>query len=480
MNRLLPTLYIALIALPVMGAQDATLPAYCKARFEKETNHSEYKKWEDRYGPDFLHVHHLCHGISALNKAYHARTEQQKRGLLDQAMNEFGYVINHAKPTFGLLSDLYLYRSDAHLLRRNHALAMRDLLHSISINPRQTRAYLAASDLYVKLNQKDQAVSLLASGLRHLPDSQSLRKKYVGLGGDVAMLKHAGQEQDKKDSEQNASARSISDSDRSGQEASAAETAKAAAAANYALYSLSRAGHGGMQHKYNAGDYIYLEVVEDPKSNGDVVLFRLISAIPEIHSRIGSIGVDLGRNIHLFTRLEPDSFLGQYYPIRFHASPYRHPFWPGFSAHYHAEASIDPKIAKPNDPRKMSPGNTLTIKAHLSPGMRYENVIEALNRGLASEDGLRVAVIALHLAGPPLPSGTRSDDGGYFTGRLLKTKGPYFERTRQKEIPEKVPASGMTADQPARAPLIEASPPSAPSGEGVKPKNPWCRFCPAE
>jgi hypothetical protein len=42
---------------------EAMLP-YCAGRFAREaTSIEEYKRCEAQNGPDFLHAHHLCHGI---------------------------------------------------------------------------------------------------------------------------------------------------------------------------------------------------------------------------------------------------------------------------------------------------------------------------------------------------------------------------------------------------------------------------------
>lgn len=451
------------------------MPPYCAARYSKETDHSEYKRWEDRYGHEFLHIHHLCNGVGALNRAYKSRNDQERRGLLTQVMNEFDYVINHVRPDFPLLSDLYLYRSDAQRLNKNDAAALSDAIRSISIDARQTRAYLVAADLYIKGGNKDKALSILTDGLSQLPENQSLRKRYIELGGKPERIPPAAPKA------ANSSPQPNQPSQSGDGEGRAQNTGEAQAAVlNYALYSFSRVGSGGMKHGYNAGDHVYLEVTEDPKRQGQVVLFRIISNIPEPHSRIGSIGFDLGKYTNLFTKLEPDRLLGQYYKITYNATPYTHAAWPDFRAHYFTEFNIDARIAKPNDPRALSPGNSLTISAYLQPGMRFEDVAQALNLGLRREDGLRIAIIGRHLAGAPLPSGTRSDDGGYFTGRLLKATGPHVARLQPAVDDPPTNSSSNITSTPPQPPLSPAMDKPTIPDRPVNPRNPWCRFCPTE
>lgn len=285
---------------------------------------------------------------------------------------------------------------------------------------------------------------------------------------------------------------------------------------NYAQYTFSIPGRGGMHHGYNAGAYVTLEVSQDRKS-AQRINFRITNLIPEPWSRIGSIGFDLGRHTNLFSRLEPDKFIGQYYRLTYFPKPYTHAFWPDFNAYYYLSSTLDPRIAKPKDPRHLAPGSSLTITATLNPGIRYEDVISALNQGLKTRDGLRVAIIGLHLAGQPLPGGTRMDDGGYFTGRLVRVSGPHVTSTAPIEVPqqsvrrgehESTPESiGIAAGAagkiiesnvkpqavaPEKTPDVtekssvtdkQAAPTNSPTETNLyqtptRARNPWCRFCP--
>lgn len=290
--------------------------------------------------------------------------------------------------------------------------------------------------------------------------------------------------------------------------------AKDAEKGNYALYTFSAQGRGGMHHGYNAGSYVTLEVSQD-KKDAQRVNFRITNLIPEPWSRIGSIGFDLGRHTNLFSRLETDKWIGQHYRLTHFSEPYTHAFWPDFNASYYLASALDPRIAKPKDPRRLSPGSSLTITATLYPGVRYEDVIAALNQGLTSRDGLRVAIIGLHLAGQPLPGGTRMDDGGYFTGRLVRASGPHVSSSALTEpahhsvrsderkakpdnsntgIDDKQVQSDtrhQVAEPEKKSGLTQTSTdtdkPAVPSGDSTE-KNPqqtparsrnsWCRFCP--
>lgn len=278
---------------------------------------------------------------------------------------------------------------------------------------------------------------------------------------------------------------------------------------NYALFDFSRVGMGGMKHGYNAGAYVSLELMQN-KKDPQKVLFRITTLIPEPHSRINSIGIDLGRFTNLFTRLETDGILGKHYHIVYNRIPTQEPAWPGFNIHYYAIFINDPKIAKPNDPRKLSPGNSLTIKASLAPGIQYKDVYNALRLGLSSPEGLRLAIFGQHLAGQPLPMGTRMDDGGYIIGRLIRASGPDTQSMRHETALEQKPTTiedvrvdkatttnkdfmgsrsretttsqttnisdAQTRESTATKIAVDGD--ESESQTNVKPRNPWCRFCP--
>lgn len=475
-----------------LSAQEiAALPPYCAGRLQRETNHAEYKRWEDQYGPSFLHVHHMCYGIAALNRYRYDRSNdpQKKRALLDEAISELSYVISHFSKDSALLPEAYLYQSTAFKLRKDYTSALQVATLALQLNRRSANAYHAIADVYEATGKKEDALSILKEGLSHMPDDKRLRRRYLGLGGNLPDDSDGGKtepERAETDKQVKVNGAALADTALSSAEnLRDDDQAAKARKKNYAAYSFSKSGRGGMHHGYNAGEYVLLEVTEGKK--GNEVVFRVTSRIPEPHSRVGSIWFDLGRYQDMFIKLETDHLLGKYYHVMRDATPFQHAFLPGLNARYRIEFSIDPRIGKPNDPRRLSPGSSLAITATLAPGYRYEDVIAALNRGLTTDDGLRIAIIGLHLAGKPLPSGTRMDDGGYFTGRLLRASGPHAERqaSAAKAVKQAAPAPAATPDPAAPAtpaPSVEPArtqgAESVPSGKAANPRNPWCRFCP--
>jgi len=283
------------------------MPTYCAGRFARELNNmQEYKRWEAQYGPDFLHTHHLCHGIGLLESKYpKARTEQERRYILDGALGELGYMLAHAKPDFALMPDVHLYRGIALQLQKHEGAALKEYLKAIELNPKFFAAYNRAANLYIKLGAKDLALKKVTEGLQHLPGNKGLQRLYQELGGKLPYPQPYGEKE---------VTAAVVQPDEAAKASSAQTEQGAPPERNTVVYSFSKPGHGGMKHGYNAGDYVFLEVLEDPKAPTAKVLFRITTTIPEPHSRIQSIAFGLGRYTNIFTRLEPDEFLGKHYP----------------------------------------------------------------------------------------------------------------------------------------------------------------------
>ncbi len=438
------------------------MPPYCAGRYARNTNSEEYKRWEAQYGPDFLHTHHLCDAIGTLNNLYKANSSQQRRTMLKDIMGNLNYMIQHAKPEFALMPEVYWYRSTAHGLMGDRASAINDLKKVVSLDTKQIRAYLQLAEHLSHLGRRDEALLAVSEGLRHNPNSGALKNLYVKLGGrepyPEPILPGAQPSESAPDTPEQAMPQK-----------------------QMAMFDFSKVLRTASNAWQEAGAYYYLEVTPDRKALDTRVNFRILSQIPQPATRVPRIGIDLGRHRDLFVRMETnDSLLGKYYPMKWYAKSFNHAFWPGFSPDYMAHFTIDPKEGKMYDPHALPPGNSLTITGTLAPGRTIADVVQALKAGLVSPDGMRFALILHHTKGyRPDPRKTIMDDGGFALGRLLKSSG--FDENQAK-APDPVPQGTVrqeTPPPPEQTP-VPATPPAVhgPTRTMGTPSNPWCRFCP--
>lgn len=86
----------------ITAAEMMSLPEYCRARFGNDAALRE--RWNAQMGVgNFLHVHHYCSGLNFMRRASIAADAKKRRYPLQQAINEFDYVLRNWPP------DFYLY-----------------------------------------------------------------------------------------------------------------------------------------------------------------------------------------------------------------------------------------------------------------------------------------------------------------------------------------------------------------------------------
>lgn len=159
------------------------LPPLCKVKLRSDQKSPEYQSMLDAYGPDFIHTHHYCTGLNFINRYYSARSAQEKDFDLKSAIDNFGYMITHAKPDFSLMYDVYLNRGVVFSLLKRDAEAIADLQKAVELNPKASKSYVTLADIYTKLKQDNKALEITTEGLRQVPNSKALKRRYDELGG---------------------------------------------------------------------------------------------------------------------------------------------------------------------------------------------------------------------------------------------------------------------------------------------------------
>jgi tetratricopeptide (TPR) repeat protein len=160
-----------------------SMPPYCAARFSAAQGSPEWNSWVDRIGENFLDIHHYCFALVAVKRYWAARSPSDRGFYLQRALNNFDYIINAAKPDFTLRAEVYSDRGNVYKLMGKPGEAAKDFNQALSANPRIARPYLQLADLYAGSKSSKRALETVTEGLRHLPDSKSLQRRYLELGG---------------------------------------------------------------------------------------------------------------------------------------------------------------------------------------------------------------------------------------------------------------------------------------------------------
>lgn len=165
------------------AAEMTSMPPYCQAKFTLKQGSPEWNAWRDRIGSNFVDLHHYCAGLNFANRYWSARTPQDRGFYLQNAMSNFNYMVKAAKPDFALGAELYSDRGEVFKLMGKPGEAARDFNQAISINPRIVKPYLQLAELYVADKSAKRALETVTEGLRHIPDSTALQRRYLELGG---------------------------------------------------------------------------------------------------------------------------------------------------------------------------------------------------------------------------------------------------------------------------------------------------------
>lgn len=181
------------VACAQAGAVDSTfrpnpaeilrLPPYCQAKFNAPQGSAEWKAWRDRIGENFIDLHHYCAGLNYVSRYWGARSPQDRGHYLQRALDNFSYMARAEKPDFALSAELYSNRGEVYRLMRKPGEAIQDYSTAIARNPGLVKPYLQLAELHVANKAPSRALEAVSEGLRHVPDSTALQRRYLELGG---------------------------------------------------------------------------------------------------------------------------------------------------------------------------------------------------------------------------------------------------------------------------------------------------------
>lgn len=167
----------------------ALLPEYCKVRATDNQRSPEFKSWMQRIGPKFVDIHHYCAGLNFINRYQNLVSDRNRKFYLSRALSQIDYFAKDMPPDFPLAGDVYLNRGVALQLMGRDAAALTDFTKALERDPKQVRAYLEIASFHEKNRHKSKALDIVTTGLRQVPESKRLQRKYLSLGGEQPFQK---------------------------------------------------------------------------------------------------------------------------------------------------------------------------------------------------------------------------------------------------------------------------------------------------
>lgn len=161
----------------------ALLPSYCAPRAEgwgDDTKRPEVAPWAQIYGKDWFHMHHLCNALNYINRS--ARNYDQKTRNLSLALIDLGYMERNAiSPQ--VLAETQMASSVALLGLKRETEAFVALNKAVSLAPETATTHIRLADYYISRKQTAEALIAVTEGLKYVPESKGLQRRYTELGG---------------------------------------------------------------------------------------------------------------------------------------------------------------------------------------------------------------------------------------------------------------------------------------------------------
>lgn len=128
--------------------------------------------------------YHFCDCVRFVHRANASMLDKAAlRHNTNEAIGGCNYFLSKVPANDPWVPNAYLQIGLAKQLQGKQGEALSAIYKALQLNPRLLEAYLAMANLYADLNDKKKALEIVTEGLRHVPDSQALQKRYQRLGG---------------------------------------------------------------------------------------------------------------------------------------------------------------------------------------------------------------------------------------------------------------------------------------------------------
>ncbi len=168
---------------PPSATELRMLPPFCADRLEKGSGGKNVASAARLGKANYLHIHHYCFAVNFVNRARRAHDQKDRIYNLGLAKSNYNYVIKATEPRFWMRPQIYVELGRVHLQLKEAGDALRLFNDAIRFNPAYEPAYHALIDVQRQSGRAKDGLEVATAGLQRIPDSQSLKKAYLELGG---------------------------------------------------------------------------------------------------------------------------------------------------------------------------------------------------------------------------------------------------------------------------------------------------------
>jgi len=151
----------------------------CQALIYEGRDTSDRKNW--------MHMHHFCDCIRFTNRAFATLSNPAAFSFnLQEAIQGCDYVLRATTPDFSMLPEVHMQKGKVLRLQKQDAKAAAEFREAIRGNPNFVLAYVALADLEAGRGGNTKgALQIVTEGLRRVPESKSLQRRYTEFGGKL-------------------------------------------------------------------------------------------------------------------------------------------------------------------------------------------------------------------------------------------------------------------------------------------------------
>lgn len=165
------------------------LPRFCRQLSEGNFSADAKRHRIDAPQPSWMqHFQHYCHGLKDMVRSTRASNKNDRIYKLNEAINEFQYVLTHTQASPEFFPYLAMVRRDrgrAYVRMGNNSDAVAELMEAIRLNPGYAAAYIELINVNLNVGNREGALNIAQEGLARMPDSKVLQKHYRELGGKL-------------------------------------------------------------------------------------------------------------------------------------------------------------------------------------------------------------------------------------------------------------------------------------------------------
>ena len=177
-----------LALVPTTLAEVNRLPAYCRGTQQiTRLTGASHEAGLKLYGEEYHHLHHYCWALNAENKALGVLDKTQRGYLLGPAISDMDYAINHCRPTFILLPEMYSGKARVLFKLGRAPEAVASLYKALQIKPDYAPAALQLSRYFERQGERAKAIAILKTTAEHsATPSAAIARQLKKLGASTA------------------------------------------------------------------------------------------------------------------------------------------------------------------------------------------------------------------------------------------------------------------------------------------------------